>query len=435
MVAADQGGQYQSGMNGERPLSGVQPSVDLIIRNARLSDRLSEGPLDIAVEHGRIVAIARGISADADIYDAGGYLACPGLIESHIHLDKSRIIDRCAPQERSQLSPVKGVAPLKKSMSVEDVRRRAERTLEECIKHGTTRIRTQVEADPGIGMRGFDAVQSLIADYRWAVDIEICVFPQEGLISYPGTEELLTHGLKRGARVIGGAPRYDSDEAGQIHRIFELAREFDVDIDMHLDVGPTPDAMNIHLVRELTEKYRRGGRVVVGHMAKLSLLPPQQVAALARSLADAGVAVTVLPTTDLFLMGRDRDHCVVRGVADANLLLKHGVSCSLSSNNILNPATPYGDCSLVRVANLYANVLQIDRPEDLRECFGMLTDLSARLLNLKDYGFVVGNPADVVILAAEKPEQAIAEISQPVAVFKNGKRTVVWHPPELLRPH
>ena len=408
--------------------------MDLVIRNARLSDRPADGPMDIGVERGRIVAIARGISADAEAYDAGGHLACPGLIESHIHLDKSRIIDRCAPQERKELSPVKGVTPLKKGMSVEDVRTRAERTLEECIKHGTTRMRTQVEVDPGIGMRGFEGVQSLIADYKWAIDIEICVFPQEGLISYPGTDELLIEGLKRGARVIGGAPRYDSDEAGQIHRIFELAREFDVDIDMHLDVGPTPDAMNIHLVRELTDKYRRGGRVVVGHMAKLSLLPPDEVAALAQNLAQSGIAVTVLPTTDLFLMGRNRDHAVVRGVADANLLVSHGVDCSLSSNNILNPATPYGDCSLIRMANLYANVLQVDRPQQLRECFGMLTDMSARLLNLKDYGFAVGNPADVVIVGAQDPAQAIAEISQPRAVFKNGRRTVVWHAPELVRP-
>jgi cytosine deaminase len=169
-------------------------------------------------------------------------------------------------------------------------------------------------------------------------------------------------------------------------------------------------------------------------MAKLSLLPPEQVAALARSLADTGIAVTVLPTTDLFLMGRDRDHCVVRGVADANLLCEHGVNCSLSSNNILNPATPYGDCSLIRMANLYANVLQVDRPDRLRDCFAMLTQRSARLLNLTDYGFVVGHPADIVIIDAQTPEQAIAEISQPLAVFKNGKRTVVWHPPELLRP-
>jgi cytosine/creatinine deaminase len=409
--------------------------MDLIIRNACLFDRLSEGPLDIGIERGRIVAIARGLAAEAEIYDAKGHLVCPGLIETHIHLDKSRIIDRCAPQERSQLSPVKGVTPLKQSMTVEDVRARAARTLEDCIKHGTTRMRTQVEVDPGIGMRGFEGVQSLIADYRWAIDIEICVFPQEGLISYPGTDELLVEGLKRGAKVIGGAPRYDKDEAGQIRRIFELAREFDVDVDIHLDVGPTADAMNIHLVRELTETYRRGGRVVVGHMAKLSLLPPDQVAALARSLAETGIAVTVLPTTDLFLMGRNRDHSVVRGVADANLLVKHGVKCSLSSNNILNPATPYGDCSLIRMANLYANVLQVDRPAELRECFGMLTDMSARLLNLKDYGFAIGHPADVVVINASTPEQVIAEIAQPLAMFKNGKQTVLWHPPELLRPH
>ena len=169
-------------------------------------------------------------------------------------------------------------------------------------------------------------------------------------------------------------------------------------------------------------------------MAKLSLLPPEHVAALARSLANTGIGVTVLPTTDLFLMGRDRDHAVVRGVADANLLCEHGVNCSLSSNNILNPATPYGDCSLIRMANLYPNVLQVDRPEQLRECFGMLTDRSARLLNLTDHGFAVGRPADIVIVDAESPEQAIAEIAQPLAVFKHGRQTVVWHPPQLLRP-
>jgi cytosine/creatinine deaminase len=319
-------------------------------------------------------------------------------------------------------------------MTVEDVRLRAERTLEQCIKHGTTRMRTQVEVDPGIGMRGFEAVESLIADYKWTIDIEICAFPQEGLISYPGTDELLVEALKRGAKVVGGAPRYDTDEAGQIHRIFALAREFDVDIDLHLDVGNTPDAMNVHLVRELTDKYRRGGRVTVGHMAKLSLMPPDQVAELARALADSGIAVTVLPTTDLFLMGRDQEHSVRRGVADANLLCEHGVNCSLSSNNILNPATPYGDCSLIRMANLYANVLQVDRPQRLRDCFDMLTGRSARLLNLEDYGFAVGKAADVVIIDAQSPEQAIAEIAQPLAAFKRGRQTMAWQPPELLRP-
>ena len=404
--------------------------MDFVIRNARLPEGAS---VDIGFEGGRIAAIERSITAQAPAYDAKGSLACAGLVETHIHLDKSRIIDRCAPQPRRTLSPVASVAPIKHTMTVEDNYQRAERTLQQCIVHGTTRMRTQVEVDPGIGMRGFDAIASLIADYKWAIDIEMCVFPQEGLTNYPGTDELLVESLKRGARVLGGAPRYDTNGPAQIERIFELAREYDTDIDIHLDVGPTPEGMYVHQVRELTEKYRRGGRVVVGHMAKLSLLPPNEVAKIAKSLANAGVGVTVLPATDLFLMGRDQDHSVRRGVADANLLCENGVNCSLSSNNILNPATPYGDCSLIRMANLYANIVQLDRPAQLAECFRMLTERSARLLNLKDYGLAVGHPADVVILNAQSPVQAISEISQPLAAFKNGRQTMRWGAPELIR--
>jgi len=408
--------------------------MDLIVRNVRLADRPSAEPVDIGVADGKIVAIKRGLTGAAEAYDAGGRLGCAGLIETHIHLDKSRIIDRCPPEAKRDISPMRQVAAMKPGFTVEYVRLRAERTLVECILNGTTRMRAQVEVDPAIGMRGFEAVQSLIADYKWAIDIEICIFPQDGLTNYLGTDELLVEGLERGARAIGGAPRYDADPAGQIRRIFEFAREYDVDTDIHLDVGNTPERMQIHLVCELTEQYRRGGRVVVGHMAKLSTMPPHEVAILARRLADVGVAVTVLPATDLYLMGRDQDHNVRRGVADVNFLVEQGVNCSLSTNNVLNPATPYGDCSLIRMANLHANVLQIARPDQLRECFAMLSERSARLLNLTDYGPAVGNPADIVVIDATSPEQAIAEIRQPLAVFKRGRRTVVRHPPELVRP-
>ena len=408
--------------------------MDLILRNVRLAHRPEAGAVDIGVAGGKIVAIEKGLAAEAEIYDASGRVACGGLIETHIHLDKSRIIDRAPPETGRKISPMKQVAALKSGFTVEDVRARAERTLTECILNGATRMRTQVEVDPAIGLRGFEGVQSLVAAYRWAIDIEICVFPQDGLTNYPGTDELLVEALKRGARVVGGAPRYDTDHAGQIRRIFELAREFDVDIDIHLDVGDTPEAMDIHLVCELTEQYRRGGRVAVGHMAKLSTMPPGEVAALARRLVETGVAVTVLPLTDLFVMGRDQDHNVRRGVANANFLVEHGVNCSLSTNNVLNPVTPYGDCSLIRMANLHANVLQISQPAQLREIFAMLTEHSARLLNLTDYGIAVGNPADFVVIDAGSPEQAVAEIRQPLAVFKRGRRTVKREPAELVRP-
>ena len=163
-------------------------------------------------------------------------------------------------------------------------------------------------------------------------------------------------------------------------------------------------------------------------------MPLAELRALAQRIADAGVAVTVLPATELFMMGRDQEYNVRRGVADVNLLVEHGVNCSLSTNNVLNPFTPYGDASLLRMANLQANVCQISGQRRLRECFAMLTERSARLMNLRNYGIEVGNPADIVVLDAATPEQAVAEICPPLAVFKRGMRTVTRPRAELHRP-
>ena len=292
-------------------------------------------------------------------------------------------------------------------------------------------MRTHVELDAGVEMRSFDALEQLRRDYAWAIDIQLCVFPQEGLTNNPRSEQLLIEALRRGAPVIGAAPNYDPDKNGQIRRIFELAREFDTDIDMHLDSGSSTHDMDIHLVCELTKRYGLGGRVAVGHGCKYASLPPPDLLALAGEIADAGVAVTVLPATDLYMMGRDQDHSVRRGVADANLLVENGVNCSISSNNILNPFTPLGDGNLIRIANLQANVCQIGEPGRLRECFAMLTDRSARLMNLHDYGIAVGNPADIVIFDATTPEEAVAEVQPPLVVFKRGVHTVTRPRAEL----
>lgn len=408
--------------------------MDLIIRNARFSTAPDAPPCDIGIENGRIAAIASSLKAEAESHDAAGCLACAGLVETHIHLDKSRIIDRCAPESGRQANAVPRVAAVKHTFTTEDVYQRARTTLEACITNGATRMRTHLELDAGVEMRSFEAIDRLRRDYAWAIDVEICVFPQEGLTNNPAAEALLVQALKRGAKVIGAAPNYDPDHGGQIRRIFQLAREYGTDIDMHLDPGNSPEAMDIHLVCELTERYRLGGRVAVGHGCKYSTMPPRDLAALARRIASAGVAVTVLPATDLFVMGRDQTHSIRRGVVDVNILTEHGVNCSISTNNVLNPFTPLGDCSLLRMANLQANVCQISQPQRLRECFTMLTERSARLMNLPDYGLKPGNPADIVIIDAETPEQAVAEIRQPLAVFKRGRRTVTRHRPELHRP-
>ncbi|WP_428533894.1 amidohydrolase family protein [Rhodopila sp.] len=405
--------------------------MDLIIRNARLP----AGPVvDIGIANGKIVAIDPNLAADARQYQADGNLTCAGLVETHIHLDKTRIIDRCPPEDGRNANAVPRVAAVKSSFTEQDVYQRASTTLEACIKHGTQRMRAHTELDAGVQMRSFNALEQLRRDYAWAIDIELCVFPQEGLTNNPASDQLLVQALQRGARVIGAAPNYDPDKSAHIHRIFDLAREYDADIDMHLDSGNSPADMDIHLVCELTRKYRLGGRVAVGHGCKYSTLPPADLRTLAAEIADAGVAVSVLPATDLFMMGRDQDHSVRRGVADANLLVENGVNCSISSNNILNPFTPLGDGNLVRIANMQANVCQVGEPHRLRDCFAMLTERSAKIMNLPDYGIALGNPADIVIFDATTPEQVIAEVKPPLVAFKRGALTMTRPRAELHRP-
>jgi cytosine/creatinine deaminase len=407
--------------------------MDLILRNARVVGNESV-ETDIGIDKGRIAVIQPRLAAEGETLDLGGRLVTPGFIETHIHLDKSRILGRCKAEKGDLEEAIGEVARQKKLFTAEDVYQRAKVTLEKAILNGTTHMRTQLEVDPGIGLRGLEGVRPLIEEYKWAIDLEICIFPQEGLLNNPGTDELMLQALKSGGSVVGAAPYTDASPHGQIDRIFAIAREFDIDIDMHLDFAPTPDDLDLLYVCELAERFKWGGRVAIGHVTKLSTAPPDLLARCARRMADAGVALTVLPSTDLYLMGRHMTHGVMRGVTEAHKLLHHGVNCTLSTNNVLNPFTPFGDCSLVRMANIYANICQVGSAHDTRECFNMITTRSAKLMNLRDYGLAVGKPADLAVLDAESPEQAVAELAPVLWAFKRGRRTVTRAPAVLHRP-
>jgi cytosine deaminase len=406
--------------------------LDLVLRNARIHGR---GPatFDIGIAGGTIVEIGQ-ITTDAPAENVDSRLVTAGFIETHIHLDKSCILDRCHSEKGTLQEAIARVADAKRAFSEEDVYERGRRTLEKAIVQGTTRMRTHVEVDPRIELRSFAAIQRLKRDYAWAIDLDICVFPQEGLLNDPGTEELLIAACEAGADLIGGCPYTDSNPHGQIARIFEIARRFDIDIDFHLDFDIDPVRMDLLEVCRQTESLRYGGRVAVGHVTKLSAVPPGELASIARRLADAGVAVTVLPATDLFLMGRAYGHNVPRGVTHAHKLAEHGVTCSLATNNVLNPFTPFGDCSLVRMANLYANIAQVGTAQELAACFDLVTTQPAKLMNLRDYGVAIGNPADLIVLDCRDAAAGIAELAQPLLGFKRGRCSFTRPAPTLNAP-
>jgi cytosine deaminase len=387
------------------------------------------------VADGRIAAIEPRIASDGERVDAAGRFVSPGLVESHFHLDKSRILDRVAPlEDRRGTDHMKRVSAIKESFTVEDIYARARRTLEQSLVNGVMHMRTHIEVDSPVALKGLEALKRLADDYAWGVDLQLCAFLQEGWTNVPGAESNVVQALRNGATVVGGAPRYDANGPAQIERIFALAKDFDVDVDIHGDGGYTTHDTMAWQICDLTDRQGWGGRVAIGHGNKYSCMTDEEVAKLGKRLADSGVAVSVLPATDLFTSGRHQEHSVMRGVADANALIAHGANCSIATNNVLNPFTPYGDCALVRIANMYANVVQRGTENDLAECFAMISDRPARILRRADYGIAVGNPADLVVWNAQSPAEVIATVAQPLMGYKRGRRVFSREVAALHRP-
>jgi cytosine/creatinine deaminase len=409
----------------------ARTAFDLIFRNAVV--RSSPTPVDIAVTEGRIAAIGPHLVCEAAEIDVGGRLVLPGFVDSHIHLDKACLLGRCAHVQGGVSDAIRAVAAMKRDFTVEDVHARGSKVIEGAIVHGTTRMRTHVEIDPRIGLRSFEAIKALKRDYAWAIDLSLCVFPQEGLTNDPGAEELLIAALRDGGEVIGGCPYTDTDPNSHIEKIFNLAQEFDVDVDLHLDFDLDPSWSHMEEVCRQTERRNYHGRVAIGHATKLSALPPDRLQAATERLAKSGIAVTVLPATDLYLMGRDATHNTPRGLTLAHKLVENGVLCSVATNNVLNPFTPFGDASLLRMANFYANVAQAGIGE-FDACLDLVTDLPARQMKLRDYGIAVGNPADIVVLDTDSGPNAIAELPEVLTGFKRGRQVFERHRPTLFPP-
>src|ERR1700732_2166721 len=206
-------------------------SLDTILRNGRIAGREHE-PVDIAVRDGRIPPLtpraSQSTQAAARDIALDGKLVIPGFVETHIHLDKSCISDRCSCRTGTLKEAIESVAAAKLAFTEEDIYTRGRRTLEKAIVQGTTRMRAHVEVDPRIGLKGFRAVSQLKRDFAWAMDVEICVFPQEGLLNDPGCDELLIQACDDGADLIGGGAHPDRGPHRAIPRGFELAGRSDL---------------------------------------------------------------------------------------------------------------------------------------------------------------------------------------------------------------
>lgn len=395
--------------------------LDLILKNARIG--ALEKPQDISISNGVIKTIAPNLEKSAkQVFDAEGNFVCSGFYESHIHLDKACILDRSTIEEGTLDEAVEQTSKAKEKFTKKDVLNRASTVVEMAIKKGTLALRTFVETDPKTKLESFQAIKEVREKYAFAIDIEICAFAQEGLTGDPETEELLQKALENGADLIGGCPYKDDNPDRHIETIFDLAEKYKVNADFHLDFDLDPAHSSIPKISEETKKRKYEGRVSIGHVTKLAAMSELQLQEMKKLLKEANITLTVLPATDIFLNGRDHQPLVPRGMVNANELSEMGITTTISSNNILNGFTPYGDASLIRMANMYANVAQLSQDSAVMEVHNMITKNAAKLFNVQTE-IKEGSPANFVILEAKNAVEAIRTIAQALAGFKNGRQT------------
>jgi cytosine deaminase len=404
---------------------------EFIIDNVNLAD--GRRGQSIHVADGRIVAIGARTENDAvERLDGAGALMLPGFTDAHVHLDKAMILGRCPLCEGTLGEAVRLTAEAKRGFTAEDVRARGRKVLEMAVRAGTQRMRSFVEVDPRAGLRSLEGLLSLRREWAPLIDLQLCAFAQEGLTNEPETLSLLDEALKMGADLVGGCPYTDPDPVAHVGLIFDLARKHDVDVDFHADFNL--DAENSILPEIIRQTLAHGwqGRVAVGHATKFAAFDPERREKIARDMAEAGVALVVLPATDAFLNGQRDDPLRPRGIAPAKQIRDLGVTVALATNNVQNPFTPFGDASLLRMAGLYANLDQLATDSDMRAAYQMVTIDAEKITGIKAPALTVGEIADFILVAAETPEDAVRSNATVVGAVKAGIIRL-WAPVPPLR--
>ena len=373
---------------------------------------------------GRITAVGALSERARRAVECEGRVITPGLVESHIHLDKALLSERAAGVEGTLAEAIRVTGLAKRSFTVEDIRTRARQVLEMAVGHGTTVMRSHVEVDPIVGLKGLEAVLPLKEEYAPAIDLTLCAFAQEGILQAPGTEALLARALGAGADLVGGCPYNDTDARAHIDIVFRLAREFDVDADFHVDFFDEPQHLDIGYIAEQTVRHGWQGRVAVGHLTELAALPPVEQDHIIDAIRGAGIGVIMLPATDLYLMGRKDLRNVRRGLAPARRLLAAGVPVAAATNNVRNAFTPVGTADPVLMGLLVAVGCHMGGQSDLRDTLAMLTEHPARILRVPDYGLEVGCRADLIVWETQRPEDILATMASRHLVVKRGRVSV-----------
>ena len=384
--------------------------TDFIVKAVR---NIEGASIDVAVRGGRIVALtpaAMSAAASTDI-DGRGHVLLPPLVESHVHLDKTLWGEPWRPNSAGPTLK-DYIANERRILATvtTPIRKRAGALLEHCIAQGSLHVRSHIDVAPDIGVKHVDAMLDLRAAYGDVVDMQFVAFPQTGLLSSPGTAELMEESLKLGVETVGGIDPQgiDGDVVGQLRVVFGLAERYDRGVDIHLHDRGEVGIAQVEQIVAFTAASGLKGRVMISHAYCLGMATPARLESVGRRLADLGISLMTSAPADTT-------------VPPVAALRAMGVNICCGSDGIRDAWSPMGNGDMLERAMLLAYRFDWGKDEELRQALDAATLSGAKALGLADYGPAVGRPANFVLVKAENVGDAVVRRPRERIVVKAGK--------------
>ncbi|TCM15751.1 cytosine deaminase [Novosphingobium sp. PhB165] len=383
--------------------------IDRLFTNAVLPDGRS---VDLSIRDGRFAAIGPDLSADAatETVDLGGKLVLPGFVDGHIHLDKSFVGEPWQPHRPAASLRERLAAEKALLAKVRPTAQRADALIAQVAAFGTVAMRSHVDVDATTGLSHLHAVMEAREKWRDRMDIELVAFPQAGILTCPGTADILEAAIADGAEVVGGIDPegMDGDSDGHLDVVFGLADRRGAKIDIHLHEGGAGGIAQLHRIAARTKALGLGERVAVSHAYALGDVDGAVLDGIARALADAGVAIMTNAPGD-------------RAFPPILRLREHGVRVFAGNDNIRDAWWPYGNGDMLQRAMLIGYRSGFYRDEELAGALAMATEEAARALGLEPPRLEVGMAASFVALEADTPAAAVAAPPADRVVVHRGR--------------
>ncbi|CAG9175321.1 amidohydrolase family protein [Cupriavidus pinatubonensis] len=397
--------------------------LELILRHCTLPD--GRTGIDIGIDNGRIVAVEPALAAQAaNEIDAAGQLVTPPFVDAHFHMDST--LSYGLPRVNQSGTLLEGIAlwgELKPLLTQEALVERALAYCDWAVAKGLLAIRSHVDVcDPRL--LAVEALLHVRERVRPYLDLQLVAFPQDGVLRAPGALENLRRALDMGVEVVGGIPHFErtmADGAASVRLLCELAAERGLRVDMHCDESDDPMSRHIETLASETVRLGLYGRVAGSHLTSMHSMDNYYVSKLLPLMREAGVAAIANPLINITLQGRHDTYPKRRGMTRVPELLAAGVPVAFGHDCVMDPWYSLGTGDMLEVAHMGLHVGQMTGLDAMRNGFAAVTTTPAQILGLEGYGISPGCRADLVLLQARDPVEAIRLRATRLQVLRAGK--------------